>query len=29
LLDTLNRQPNALIFQRQPAPDPQPRGPRQ
>ena len=29
LLDTLNRQPNALIFQRQPAPDPQPRGSRQ
>lgn len=24
LLDTLNRQPNALIFQREPAPDPQP-----
>ena len=29
LLDTLNRQPNALIFQRQPATDPQPRGSRQ
>lgn len=28
LLDTLNRQPNALIFQSQPAPDPQPRGTR-
>ena len=26
LLNTLNEQPNALIFQRQPAPDPQPRG---